>query len=398
MKRGITALVCFALIVGILSACMRADEKKEIKEEKEMASQNGLLDFSLALLRQENTEDNTVLSPLSVYYCLSLAANAAGGETKAQLEQVLGGSLEALNENCRVLSEALTDVGGSTALEVASGVFTDEGFTINEEYRATVTALLDAEVSSAPLSSGEGMQTINDWASKKTHGIISSLLTEPPGGPAVLLNAVYLKAAWEMQFSPSSTKDGLFNLTNGETAVVPFMSMTNCEQSYLKVSGVEGVLLPYDDGKLSFMALLPEDYEAFVPSLDAALWIELLSSKKQVTMDLRLPRFSVTQDTELNPMLQSLGIRDLFSPNDADLYGLLENSTFGIYVERAFQKAKIEVGEEGTVAAAVTGMATKAMAKPSQAEVRLVFDRPFVYAVIDNETGTPIFLGTVTNP
>lgn len=398
MKRGIAALIAFALIVGTLSACMRQEEKKEMKEEQEMNSQDALLDFSLALLQEENTEQNTVLSPLSVYYCLSLAANAAGGDTKAQLEQALGGSVEQLDENCKALSEALTDVGGSTTLEIVSGVFTDEAFAINEDYRNDVTEFLDAEISSVPLASEEGLNAINDWASEKTHGEIKELLKQPPAGPAVLLNAIYLKATWEAQFQSKNTKDGIFNLLNGEESIVPFMAKKNSEETYLTAPGVQGVELAYDDGKLSFVALLPEDYAAFVSSLDSGLWKELLDSKKQVLMDLRLPRFSIEQETELNPMLQSLGICDLFSPVSADLRRLSEQEDAMIYVDRAFQKAKIEVGEEGTVAAAVTAMTTKAMAKPSQPEVTLNFDRPFVYAVIDNATGTPIFLGTVTNP
>lgn len=397
MKRGIAALICFALIVGILSACMQNEEKPEMKEQETM-SQNSLLDFSLALLQQEDTDKNNVISPLSVYYCLTLAANAAGGETKAQLQQALGGTTEELNELCRALSSFLTDVGGSTSLEIANGVFTDEAFAISEDYRVTVTSLLDAEIDSVPLATGEGMQAINSWSSDKTHGMIENLLTQPPAGPAVLLNAIYLKATWANQFSPTNTKDAPFNLQNGQTTVVPFMSKKNSEETYLHADGVEGVILPYDDGKLSFVALLPEDFASFVSSLDGDLWNTLLASKSQAKMNLKLPRFSISQDTELNSMLIALGIRDLFSADCADLHGLLEDATLGIYVERAFQKAKIEVGEEGTVAAAVTGMTTKAMAKPTQAEIDLTFDRPFVYAVIDNDSGIPLFLGTVTNP
>lgn len=367
-------------------------------KEPEPTSRNGLLDFSLALLQQEDTENNNVISPISVYYCLTLAANAAGGETKAQMEQVLGDSTEELNALCKALSSSLTDVGGSTTLEIANGVFTDEAFAISEDYRKTVTAFLEAEIDSVPLATGEGMNAINAWASDKTHGIINDLLTQPPAGPAVLLNAIYLKATWANQFSPSNTKDAPFNLLSGQQTVVPFMAKKNSEETYLHADGVEGVLLPYDDGKLSFVALLPEDYSSFVSSLDADLWNTLLASKQQATMNLKLPRFTISQDTELNPMLIALGIRDLFSADCADLHGLLADETLGIYVDRAFQKAKIEVGEEGTVAAAVTGMTTRAMARPSQTERNLTFDRPFVYAVIDNESGIPLFLGTVTNP
>lgn len=396
MKRGIAALVAFALIVGILSACMHSEEKEMKKEEQR--PQGSLLDFSLGLLQEENTEQNTVLSPLSVYYCLSLAANAAGGDTKQQLEWTLGGSVDQLDENCKALSEVLTDVGGSTTLEIVSGVFTDEAFAINEAYRNDVTKFLDAEILSVPLASGEGLKAINDWASEKTHGEITDLLKQAPAGPAVLLNAIYLNATWQTQFRSKNTADGIFHLLNGEESIASFMAKADSEETYLTAPGVEGVALPYDDGKLSFIALLPEDYAAFVSSLDSERWNELLASKQQVLMNLRLPRFSVEQETELNPMLQRLGICDLFSPVSADLRRLCESEDAAIYVDRAFQKAKIEVGEEGTVAAAVTAMTTKSMAKISRAEISLNFDRPFVYAVIDNATGTPIFLGTVTNP
>lgn len=401
MKRMLAALLCLFVLVGALSACMSAEEKTpETAAQPSTVSDspNGLTDFSFALLRETDTEQNTVLSPLSVYYCLTLAVNAADGETKQQLEQALGGSTAFLNTNCQSLQRIYADLGGSTALELANAVFTDNGFPLREDYRERVMQFLDADICNADLSAAEGMQTINDWASEKTHGIIDSLLTEPPKGPAVLLNAIYLHAAWKNPFAAKDTEDGIFTTLSGEEITVDFMHEKSSTQQYLKADGVEGVLLPYDDGKLYFAALLPEDYHSFVAHLDAACWQELLASQESVSMKLALPRFSIEQETELKPLLQALGIRDLFIPDIADLGGMVEEGGNRLYVERVFQKASIEVGEEGTVAAAVTGMMFKTTSLPMDSEMVLSFDRPFVYAVLDGETGVPLFLGTVTAP
>lgn len=400
MKHLIAALLCFALLVGILSACMPSEEKEPINTDMTADANDftGLMDFSFSLFKQSDTKQSSVLSPLSVYYCLTLAANAANGETEKQLVQALGGTAPSLNDNCQTMMERLDALGGTTTLEIANAVFADARFELNESYRETVSRTLQAGIFNAELSSGEGVTAINNWASEKTHGEIPQLLSDPPGGPAVLLNAVYLKAVWENPFAAKDTKEGFFTTIDGTQSIASFMEKRNSPQIYLHTDGVQGLMLPYDDGSLCFVALLPDEYDSFIASLDAANWQRILGTQETVMMDLKLPRFSIEQDTELNDMLRSLGITDLFSPSCADLTGLEATPGGGIYVERAFQKAKIDVGEEGTVAAAVTGIVTRALAKPSESNIRLSFDRPFVYAIIEKETGVPIFLGTVTNP
>ena len=410
MKRALSLLLAGALSLSLLAGCSAAEQlsaepisltaqELSAHDLDTKAAYDVLSAFGLKLLQStEQTGESTLLSPLSVTLALSMAANGAEGETLAQFQEALGGvSLEALNAACQSLLSDYRQLGGSTRASIANSLWVDPEGQISETFIGRCIGSYGAEVFQGELSSSGIVHDVNRWVSKQTKGLIPELVQQPfpEDTAALLINALYLKNTWEHKFDPNSTRERQFTHAGGGTESMDFLNTGSADFPYLQSDGAQGVVLPYDDGRLGFFALLPDgELDSWLAGLKGSDLSKLLAGREDTRfLRLALPKFEAEWKGELKDILSALGLEDAFVPGVAD-FSLLGDNPEGYYLSQVIHAAKIKVNEKGTEAAAATVVAAAGSGAPPEEGVTLVFDRPFLYGIVDLQTGFPLFLGT----
>ncbi len=343
----------------------------------------------------KETGENLVLSPLSVMYALSLVANGASEETLRELERGNGGiSVEKMNGYLKALAERLARSEGST-VDTANSVWANAAlFRLDEGFVGIAREFYDALAKTVDFGDSATLGKINRWVCEKTDGMISDALDGlDPTTTMVLLNTVLFNGKWDEPYAEEDVRNGVFTNADGTIADVRFMQSK--ENSYFEVDGGRGFMKAYRDG-YSFFGILP-DTGVTVEELVKNLRIADVLAASDAGYDevhVSLPKFEYENKIVLNDLLREMGIERIFA-SDAEL-GRLGEAVFGNpYVSEILQKAKIITNENGTKAAAVTEMMIRmACLVPDEPKV-LVFDRPFVYMILENKGRIPLFMGIV---
>jgi serpin B len=239
-------------------------------------------------------------------------------------------------------------------------------------------------------SSPTAAQTINSWVAQQTHGRIKQLFDQlDPETLLVLANAVYLKAGWLKQFTPESTTTGTFTTATGSSTQAQLMHQTTGAVGYAENDRWQRVTLPYVGGELTMRVVVPRRVARDLPTLTTLLPVATGPGSADAlrAVDLTLPRWDTGTDLELLSPLRALGLTDL-----SDLAGIAPAAM----VTQGVHRANITVDEEGSEAAAVTGLAVAVSAV--RASVTMRADRPFTWAVVHEPTQTPVFVGHVVDP
>ncbi|HMD54211.1 MAG TPA: serpin family protein, partial [Phycisphaerae bacterium] len=262
----------------------------------------------------------------------------------------------------------------------------------------------DATVESIDFTDPAAVDVINDWASQKTHGKIPDIangMIDPEQTQMFLANAVYFKGKWADPFDASDTKDRPFNLRDGSQKTLPMMTKSKTF-TYRHGTGYQAVRLPYLDDNLSMYVFLPDTNSSpknLLNILNGDKWRRITKPGFSDRYGkLVLPKFKLNYSVELKEPLQSLGIKAAFGANSADFSGI--NSRTNLYISGAVQKTFVEVKEEGTEAAAVTGdaMVSGGSEMVPQDPFEMIVDRPFLFLIEDNQTGIILFMGVVVDP
>lgn len=343
--------------------------------------------------------ENTLLSPLSVTLALSMTANGAAGDTREEFETLLGADVDALNKNAASLLADYLALEGSTQSAIANSLWVDEMLTANDLFLERCAAFYEAGVYQADLGAEGTRNAVNDWIDQVTRGMIPQMLQKPLAEDTALLlvNALWLKTAWAEEFDPNDTDTHPFTAADGTVTDTDFLSNGVRTEGYFRTETAAGVVLPYDDGRLAFMAVLPDGgLDGWLEELDGETFSHLLDSAEDTLVYLRMPKFEAEWGGSLSDALKDLGLESAFAPGQADFSAL--GSVEGgapLFVSSVDHRAKIEVNEKGTEAAAATVVAVPAGAPAAPVDpVELCLDRPFCYAVVDLERGVPLFLGT----
>lgn len=426
MKRTLSLLLACALGLGLLSGCAQASAAKELTAPKLSVTPsnseevNGALaGFGLELLKKtrdangetamnsdmDHVPFSTLVSPLSVALALSMTANGAAGNTLAQFQDVLGGGVDLveLNTACAQLMADYQGLGGSTKCAIANSLWVDPEGQIKDEFIGQCRGIYDAQVFSAQLSEPGIVKDLNSWVSQHTNKMIPEIIDQPfPEETACLLvNALYLKNSWLSEFDPLSTHTMDFHHAGGPDSQVEYLRKFDTQLSYLQGKGAQGVVLPYDDGRLAFVAILPDlypdspDFGQWLNNLEGNSLSQLINNREDaIFLSFAMPKFSAEWKGNLEDTLPLLGLEDAFVPGAAD-FSSLGDSPEGYYISQVIHATKIEVNEKGTEAAAATVVAAESgAAAPPQEGITLILDRPFLYGIVDLYTGVPLFLGT----
>ena len=426
MKRTLSLLLACALGLGLLSGCAQASAAKELTAPKLSVTPsnseevNGALaGFGLELLKKSRDANgetamnsdmdhmpfSTLVSPLSVALALSMTANGAAGNTLAQFQDVLGGGVDLveLNTACAQLMADYQGLGGSTKCAIANSLWVDPEGQIKDDFIGQCRGIFDAQVFSAQLSEPGIVKDLNSWVSQHTNKMIPEIINQPfPEETACLLvNALYLKNSWLSEFDPLSTHTMDFHHAGGPDSQVEYLRKFDTQLSYLQGKGAQGVVLPYDDGRLAFVAILPDlypdspDFGQWLNNLEGNSLSQLINNREDaIFLSFAMPKFSAEWKGNLEDTLPLLGLEDAFVPGAAD-FSSLGDSPEGYYISQVIHATKIEVNEKGTEAAAATVVAAESgAAAPPQEGITLILDRPFLYGIVDLYTGVPLFLGT----
>lgn len=355
--------------------------------------------FAIALLQQTSQQDGTneLISPLSAMLCLAMLANGAEGETKAQMEAVLGMRTEDLNRALYALTSTFLQEKSCKVTQANSIWFRNQEHRLHvtPEFLQTNADWYGAQIYSAPFDDTT-LKDINHWVKEHTDGMIKEMLKEIDCYTVMyLINTLVFDAKWETPYTKSDIKDGTFTAYNGTKQTADMLCSS--ESVYLATDGASGFAKSYAGGRYSFVALLPDDgtdLYAFVNALSGDAWRTIWDSRvKDTEVSVRMPEFTCTADRILNDALIAMGMIDLFDGSKADLSALGYSEYGNLFCSEVQQKCYLEVTRNGTKAAA----APKAEIKDNCEKVlyAVTLNRPFVYAIIDNQTGVPLFLGTV---
>ena len=358
-------------------------------------------------LKKDNT-GNLFYSPYSISTALGMTYAGAVGDTEKQMGSALHFTLPqgqlhpAFNQLALDLASrgqnAQGTNGKSFALNIANALWGQQDFTIQSAFLkilaqnyGTGMNLLDFKNSPEP-----SRVTINNWVSDQTNNRIKDLLPQGSITPAtrfVLTNAIYFDAAWQNPFAKESTSNGNFNLLNSSTVSVPMMNHEG-SYSYVKGSGYQAVELPYSGNEVAMDIIEPDacQFNTFESGMTADSISGIIGSLKSSFMVLALPKFQFDSSFSLKQALSALGMPVAFT-DKADFSGITGQPN--LIISDVVHKAFVAVDEEGTEAAAATGVIMVGAAMPANS---LTVDRPFVFLIRDIQTGAILFIGRVLNP
>ena len=371
--------------------------------QHEMVNNNN--SFAFSLYNKTMGMNSRVVSPLSVTYLMSMLANGADGETQQQILATLGWagegiqqpSLQDINDYSRMLIEKTARLDKAVTVEIANYVAVSKEFKLNSKFQKSVERDYKAGVESLNFTSPSTLKRINDWCNDRTHGMIPSIINEvDPDAVSYLMNAIYFNGTWKDKFSKEETKQEMFR---GYTRDIQYVDMMHRhgEYFYADGDGYSAVSIPYGNGAFRMTVILPSEgsfLRDVMASMDGGKFQALQRSMEKCNVDLKIPRFTTEVDLPLNDIISALGAPLIFS-SQADFSQFARGD---FYVSKMFQKAKIEVSEEGTKAAAVTAaiMMMSAMRPEKKRNVVFHADSPFAYIISENSTGSIYFMGQYT--
>ena len=398
------AVSCSMLSLDISATDLMKGIKAEEVEGKTSDDKflSAVSDFYFNLFKKTiDDEENSLVSPLSVFLALAMTANGADGNTLEQMEAVLGDgiSIDELNEYLYTYINSLKSTEKSK-LGVANSIWfrDDEGrFTAKPDFLQRNANYYNAAAYKAPFEDKATLDDINNWVKDKTDGMIDKILDSISEDAVMyLINAVVFDARWETVYNKANIASGKFTSISGEEQTAEFMFSE--ENKYLEDGRAIGFIKPYADGHYSFVALLPDEdvpIDDYIASLTGESFAATIKGATSTLVSAYLPKFSYDYSVKMNDALKELGMPDAFYGSTADFSRLGESSRGNIFIGKVLHKTFISVDELGTKAGAVTKVEIVDEAYVETKIVRL--DRPFVYAIVDNATGLPVFLGTVMN-
>jgi serpin B len=395
-----TMMVCWAcLFAGIVVGNTEA----AVPDVNAFAAANTAFAFDL-YGRLKETGGNLFFSPYSISTALAMTVSGARGATAAQMALVLhlpadANATAAFGQLQKSLQEEAQKSG--CQLNIANALWGQKGHPFLESFLAVTRAGYGAGLKEVDFAqSEEARQTINAWVEQQTKDKIKDLIGPgvlDPQTRLVLTNAIYFKGDWASQFKKENTADANFFPAPGKSVKVPMMHQKS-DFAYGETDQAQVLSLPYKGKTLSMLVLLPKE-KSSLAAVENCLNMKglesILGRLSEQEVQVFLPKFKMTcGPLELTNMLVALGMKDAFSPEAADFSGM--DGRRDLCVSNVVHKAFVEVNEEGTEAAAATGVVMRLTAVRMTPVFRA--DRPFVFLIRENQTGSILFIGRMMNP
>lgn len=370
-------------------------------------------DFGFRLYNQLAAKDsgkNLFISPTSVELALAMTYNGAQGDTAKGMAKALGVGemkLEDFNKANAALMKLLGNPDPKVTLSIANSLWGRAGVNFREDFLQRNKNFYGAKIESIDFSNPGSADTINNWVKENTGGMIKQLVNQSAIQDAlmVLANAIYFKGKWTLPFDPIDTKPADFTLLDGSKKSFPMMENKN-KFGYLETGQFQAIVLPYGDKFVQSVVILPKPdvkLAEFMKGITGKQWAEWCGKFKQREGTIMLPRFRAEYSSSLKDSLAKMGMEKAFT-GDADFMGMIAEADAAKLggkpvITDVVHKTALEVDEEGTRAAAATGVIVGVTAAPVPEEPFVMkVDHPFLLAITDRPTGAILFLGTIVEP
>ncbi|WP_373233361.1 serpin family protein [Cohnella sp.] len=407
-------IILLLLVIALLgSACGKAavDEEKGVRQytltdlDKRVVEASN--SFGMRLYREisrANPNMNVFISPLSISSALSMVYNGASGTTLEEMAKSLG--LDGMTKKesghgYRVALDLLTHPADEEiGLTVANSLWMRKGKTFHETFVQQSRDDYAAEVSELIFSSPNAARTMNRWVKNRTNGKIPDIVDNvKPQSVMYVLNAVYFEGKWTEPFLPDSTTSGEFQTLASETVPVKMMARGG-QYEYVQADGYQAIRMPFGKkASVSMVILLPDEVEGIV-SLQEMLAEDTTRLTKPFEKRpgrVELPRVHIEYEASLKESLRTIGMKEAFIPIRADFSSIAPTPP-NLFINNVTHKTFLEITEQGTVAAAATTVEMLAGSAPAEAPFHMIMNRPFVLAIVDHDTDSILFVGTIMNP
>ncbi|XP_017125805.2 uncharacterized protein LOC108145113 [Drosophila elegans] len=361
--------------------------------------------FSINVYEQLSTQksgQNIVFSPFSIQTCAAMARLGAEGETATQLDRGLGLASSDAGQIAQSFHQVLAAYQDSQVLRIANKIFVMQGYPLRQEFDQLLTKQFLSGAQSVNFAkSAEAAATINGWVEQRTNHLIKDLVPASAldaNSRLVLVNAIHFKGTWQHQFPKHATRPDTFHLDAARSVQVPMMSLKErFRYADLPALDATALELPYKDSDLSMLIVLPNSrtgLSALEEKLRATPLSQITQALHKTQVIVKLPKFKAEFQVELTDVFRQLGMSKMFS--DQAEFGKMLQSPEPLKVSAIIHKAFIDVNEEGTEAAAATGMVMRNKRSITSLEepVEFLADHPFTYALVHGED-LPLFWGSV---
>jgi serpin B len=407
-KAATLAVVLALFMVGI----NLADEKSA--DMKKVAGDNN--DFAFDMYGKLKSEKgNIFFSPFSISTALAMTYGGARGNTEAEMGKTMHYTLKQ-DKLHAAMGALIDDLNGRTVKEgwgenrknvrpfelvVANALWGQKGYPFKKKFDKLNNDNYEAGLTNLDFSADpeKARTTINKWVEDETNDKIKDLIPMGSIGGLtrlVLTNAIYFKSQWQEQFKKRNTKNADFHVSKTKKVKAPMMHQVE-HFKYLDEKEFLAVELPYKGRQLAMLVFMPKKANGmakFEKTLTAANFGKWLAKMKSGNVDLYLPKFKTTSSFVVNDQLRALGMKDAFRLGAADFSGMAD--TKELFISKVIHKAFVDVDEEGTEAAAATAVEAKGNKVRKPIEVKI--DKPFVFLIRDNVTGSILFMGRITDP
>ncbi len=377
--------------------------KSEDREQIVKANNSFGLDVYRHLCREKG---NQFLSPLSLTIALAMTLEGARGETAAAMRQVLKLSVDdsVRQRGFAQIRELINQPGRKSQLRLANAVWVQKDFPVLKNYLEIITRFYDGRASNVDFINQreEARKMINQWTEEKTAGKIRDLI--PPGvidhlTRLILTNAIYFRGLWLLPFNAELTRPEKFYLSEDEEIEVPMMRFLGdrARFPYMENEDLQMLEMFYEGQDLSMLLLLPRKKD--ISSLESKLSLETLEGwkreLKEERVDVYLPRFKIETKYFLKDKLEAMDMAVAFTPQ-ANFSGI--NGRKDLFIQQVIHQAFIEVNEEGTEAAAASGVLIGRTAYIPEKKFIFRADHPFIFLIQEKSSGAVLFLGRLYDP
>jgi serpin B len=449
MKKILTLMILFSII--LISACqsipqeteiMPTEEQEPMEETQETpppSQESGMVKSSvvretspevtpdqLSVLVQDNTQfgmkffelirtdgENVIFSPISISLALSMTLAGAESSTEQAMREALQLSLlkeeihPAFNALLLDIEKSQEDLpedseGSKFQLNIANSIWAQAGYDFKEIFMDTLARHYGAGIYNVNFMQDpeSARLAINDWIEEETEEKIKDLI--PPGAintltRLVLANAIYFNGSWRYPFNESATTQAPFKLLDGSESNVDMMTLSGESLLYTKGENYQAVQLPYLSPDFVMTILVPDEnaFLDFESSMDIEKFGNILNELSFRPVNLQMPKFDFTTSVNAKDPLSKLGMEEAFFADSADFSGITDLEK--LYISDVLHKATITVDEQGTEAAAATVVIMRAESMPAE-PISLIIDRPFLFFIRHESSGTILFMGHVVEP
>lgn len=400
--RKINIILCLFLIGMAKGDTNKADEKGWSEQGVQTISlANNKFAFNL-YFRLKDKEDNIFLSPFSIFSALTVTYEGARGNTKKEIENAMGyPSLNSIRRaNMAKIHNEINGKNKKYELYSANALWIQRNFSILKQYEEVVKRYYLVEIENLDFvrEPEKSADIINSWVSERTGGRIKDLISKNAISSLtrlIITNAIYFKGKWLKQFNKDRTEEANFNISEDKKVKVQMMSMREQSFNYYEDDRVQILELPYDEKEISMLILLPKSFDiTYIDEyLNSEKLEEIKSSFIEEKVNVYIPKFKLETKYLLKDVLYEMGMKDAFTTT-ADFSGITGKKE--LFISKVVHKAFVEVNEEGTEAAAATGVVMElTMVRPVKT---FRADHPFVFMIYEKKYKTILFLGRVVNP